>query len=317
MPSGSDNRNHGLQKKVSAVGISVVDHIMIVDGFKRGEGSFHCEEYYTEGGGMAATALCAASKLGSRTRLFSRVGDDINADFIVDGLTNYGIDISGIVKMPGTKSTVSFVIVDKTTGEKQFYSEWIKPPFLGKLELDISLLEGTDVLLVDGHWTEGALQAVRWANDARAPVVADFKRLYEGLESLFPYINYFIVPRFFAEELTNCHDMPSILEELSRIQAGMPIVTAGAGGGAYLMNGICGKYRSYSIECVDSTGAGDAFHGAFCHFLARGADPARCLDLASAAGALNCRDFGGRSALPSTDELCGFLDSYGCDSSLP
>ena len=69
MTFGPANRNQIDRKTVSAVGISVIDHIMTVDSFKTGEGSFHCEEYMTEGGGMAATALCAASKLGSRTRL--------------------------------------------------------------------------------------------------------------------------------------------------------------------------------------------------------------------------------------------------------
>ena len=71
---------------ISAIGISVVDHITIIDGFKDTEGTFGTEEYMSEGGGMAATAMCAASKLGSVTRIFTRIGDDISGQYIVENL---------------------------------------------------------------------------------------------------------------------------------------------------------------------------------------------------------------------------------------
>ncbi len=296
---------------ISAVGISVVDHIMKINGFKNGEGSFHCEEYIVEGGGMAATACCAASKLGSQTRLFTRIGDDVNGILIQKGLEACNVDFSGMIKVSGSQSTVSIVLVDETSGEKQFYSQWDKPAYIDPLPLDTGLLTGTEILLLDGHWTEGALEAAVWARTHNIPVVADFKRHYKGLEKLFPFIDYFIVPLFFGEELTEKRDFGDILLALRDIQNGIPVLTMGEQGGIYLKDEAVRRYPSFPTEPVDSTGAGDAFHGAFCHFISNGIDFDKCLILSSAVGALNCRSFGGRRALPDREELEKFLRYHG------
>ncbi len=301
---------------ISAVGIAVVDHIMFVDGFSDREGSYHCEHYIAGGGGMAATAMCAAAMLGSEAKFFSRVGVDPDGDFIIRELEKYGVDTSGIVRVPGRPSTAAFVLVDRTTGDKQFWSQWTKPAFADFIELDTSHLEGSEVLLVDGHWMEGAIAAARWASEHGIPVVADFKRRYEHMEELFPCIDYLIIPEFFACELAG-GDIEDVLRGLDNLQSGIPIVTMGDRGGVWLDNGTCRKYESFPVECVDSTGAGDAFHGAFCHFLARGASIDRTIELSAAVGALNCRCAGGRASLPTSAELAAFLDRHGKDSTLP
>ena len=302
---------------IVAIGISVVDHIMLIDGFKKNEGTFHCENYIIEGGGMAATALCAASKLGAETRLFSRIGDDPNGQFIIDALEHFGVDTSGVVKVKGGKSTVSFVLIDIKTGEKQFYSERVKKAYTDPLELDVSLLEGARALLVDGHWIEAAVKGAQWANNNGIPVVADFKRMYDGLEKLFPFIDYFIIPLFFAREITGKQKPEAILKALASIQPGLPVITMGSEGGIYQVHDEIRRYRSFPVACVDSTGAGDAFHGAFCYYLSCGLSLEKCLELASAAGALNCRSIGGRAGLPSCQELSGFLGLHGSDPSIP
>lgn len=302
---------------IAAVGISVVDVILVMDGFREGEGSFHCERLLTEGGGMAATGLCAAARLGSKTRLFSRVGDDVHGRFVIDRLEDFGVDTSGVAAVPGRNTTISIVLVDRNTGEKQFYSERGKSAFLDPLEMDVSLLEGTEVLLVDGHWTDQALRAAGWARGRSIPVVSDFKRMYPGLEAVFPFVDYHILPRFFAAEVTGEHVPEAILHSLAEKYGGTPVITSGSEGGLYLSDGAVRRYRTFPSDCVDSTGAGDAFHGAFCHFLARGADIARCLELASAVGALNCGALGGRAALPAPENLSEYLSANGADPDLP
>ncbi len=305
---------------IAAIGISVIDHIMVVDGFSGTEGSFHADRYLITGGGMAATALCAASKLGSRTRLFSLVGNDLNGRFIQDELDGFGVDTVGIAALPGKSSAAGIILVDRNNGEKQFYSERTKSVYdeTGCLpEFDVSLLESADVLLLDGHCIEHSLVGARYAKANGIPVVADFKRMYDGVETLFGYIDYFIVPAFFAREITGEDLINNVLKTLKSIQAGIPVVTQGADGGAYLDGSEVRRYETFDIDVVDSTGAGDAFHGAFCHFLSRGASFGQCLNLASAVGALNCRSYGGRDGLPSTEELSRFLRKKGVSYRVP
>jgi len=302
---------------IAAIGIATLDMIMVMEGFHGHEGSYHCDELITEGGGMAATALCTASKLGSPTRLFSRIGDDAHGQFILDGLKRYGVDTSGTVSLEGRSTTVAIVFTDSKTGEKQFFSKGTKPAFIDPVQFDTSLLEGANVLLVDGHWIEGSLAGCKWAQSHGIPVVADFKCMYPGVKSLLPYIDYFIVPSFFAEEITGEKTAGLILKKLTSLQTGVPVITCGSEGGNYLNGGEVTSYRAFPISCVDSTGAGDAFHGAFCHFLSLGVNLGRCLELSSAVGALNCRAIGGRASLPSRGELRHFLGENGSNPEFP
>ena len=301
---------------ISAIGVSVVDHIIVIDGFKGSEGSFYCENYHVEGGGMAATALCTASRLGSRTRLFSRIGDDINGQFILDELEKFDIDTSGVITLSGKNSFVSIILVNSKTGEKQFFSERNQPVIEDNIVFNPSQLNGTDVLLLDGFWMEAALEGALWSSQNGIPVVGDFKERFPGLENILPHINYLIIPEFFASEITGKNDVMAMLRSLRSMISGIPVVTKGSDGGAYLIEDEIRYYRTFPVQCIDSTGAGDAFHGAFCHFLAEGLSIDRCLELASAVGAMNCLAIGGRSSLPTMDELSVFLETHGYDSGL-
>ncbi len=302
---------------LTAIGIAVVDHVMIVDGFAGHEGTFYTRSYRSEGGGMAATACCAAARLGGQARLMARIGDDLNGRFIRENAEAFGVDVSRVTTVPGAPTPVSIVLVDAVTGEKQFWSERDKTVFHGEIVLDVSAFAGTGVLLVDGNWMEQAYAGVAWAKCNRVPVVADFKRGYAGLEALFPHLDYCILPRFFAHDLTGRRDDAEALHALADLQAGIPVITAGAAGGVYLRDGVVARYRVFPVECVDSTGAGDAFHGAFCRFIEAGMPFEQCLEAASAVGALNCRMYGGRNALPDRGELAAFLVKHGSDIPVP
>jgi len=301
---------------ISAIGISTVDHIMVIDGFKGAEGSYGCNAYHADGGGMAATALCTASKLGSSCKLFSRIGDDVNGQFILDRLKKFNIDTSGVVTVSGKNSIVCVILVNSRSGEKQFFFERTFHVFEDYIDFDTSRLNGTDILLVDGFWMEAALEGAVWASKNGVTIVADINKKYVGLEDLLPLIDYFIIPEFFAREITGERTISDILRSLSDMISGIPVITKGSEGGSYFVENEIRNYRAFPVQCVDTTGAGDAFHGAFCHFLSKGLSIDRCLELASAVGAMNCRSMGGRESLPTIEELSIFLKEHGSESEL-
>lgn len=302
---------------ISAIGMALADTVLTLDGFHDREGSYHSDSLIVAGGGMAATAMCAAARLGAETRIFSCIGDDPFGSFIRGDLQAHNVDTEGLTVVSVASSTVGIVLVDNNTGEKQFYSELVKPVFHGPQSLKVSLLDGTEVLLVDGHWIKGAFSGVRWARDHGVPVVADFKRTYEGLDALWPYIDYCILPFFYASELTKSKRPEEMLHTLTEIQPGIPVITNGVEGGWYLEDNDIRTYPVFPVEAVDSTGAGDAFHGAFCHFLSRGLSLRDCLTLSSAVGALNCRGRGGRASLPDRDDLVSFIRVSGYSLYIP
>jgi sulfofructose kinase len=292
---------------ISAVGISTLDHLLVVDGFNIIEGTFTATSYTCEGGGMSATALCAAARLGSKTRLFSKIGDDVNGQIIIRGLHKYNVDTKGCEVIRNANSFVSFVLINRNTGDKQFYNEEIYKIFEQKVRIRKKLLEGSRVLLVDGYWTEGAIEATAWAAKNNVPVVADFKEYFNGIDILLPYIDYLIIPDFFARKIAMESNNENVLRFWKSKIKGIPVITNGNKPGYYLINDKVKKIPVFRIKCIDSTGAGDAFHGAFCHFLALNQPIEICLQMASAVGALNCRAVGGRNALPDINELNNFI----------
>ena len=232
---------------IAAIGIATVDHIMVLDGFKTGEGSFHADTYRVEGGGMAATALCAAAKLGSPARLFTRIGDDINGRFIVERLNAFSVDTSCMVTIPDAPSFTSFILVDANTGDKQFYNGVDQPVLDVRAGIDTDALGDAKVLLVDGFWMEAAIAGARWASERGIPVVGDFKTRYDGLEELLPYVSYLIVPEFFAHELTGSDLLADMLRGLGTLCPGQPVITCGTAAARPFwgrMSGNTGCFRS-------------------------------------------------------------------------
>jgi sulfofructose kinase len=288
---------------ITGIGISTLDHFMTVDSFHGDEGTYAADSYNIEGGGVAATAMCAAAKLGSETRLISRVGDDVNGQHILERLKTFNIDTSHVRVLPGVESVTCFILVEKDTGEKQFYLKKPYDVFEQSVTVDDNVFDGTTVMLIDGQDPETSLQGLKWAKKHDVPVIGDFKRHYPGLDTLMPYITHLIIPEFFAAKLTGETSEEQILESAESMINGIAVLTQGSRGGMYLDDGDVRRYPVFPVDVVDSTGAGDAFHGVFCHFLDEGQPLEILLKYASAAGAMNCRKMGGRAGLPGRDEL--------------
>jgi sulfofructose kinase len=127
-------------------------------------------------------------------------------------------------------------------------------------------------------------------------VVADFHRPSPAALALLPHVDFAVVPRAFADAWTQGR----VADTLARIQreyGATPVVTLGARGGVWLEGRRMRRYRAPRVRVVDSTGAGDAFHGAFAAGLAQGRPLERCIERASRAAARACTALGGMGAL--------------------
>jgi len=89
------------------------------------------------------------------------------------------------------------------------------------VKINIELLKGTKVLLIDSYWMEAAQEAVLWASENNIPIVADFNAQVKGIDKLFPYVNYLIVPAFFATSLTQRATISDILHSLKKMINGI------------------------------------------------------------------------------------------------
>jgi sulfofructose kinase len=279
----------------------VVDHTYRVVGFDPRATRMLFRERLVTSGGMTGTALSQAAILGCTAHALSVVGDDADGRFVRRSLRAAGVRTGRLLLCPETPTTVALVLVDER-GERRFIVPDRRRLEARAPELDLSVIGPRSLLLVDGHFPAQALRAVKRARAAGATVIGDFHRPSPAVRRLLTHVHHAIVPLEFSRAAGH-RDPRRTLRELARICAGPPVVTLGARGGIYLDGDQVRHFRAPRVKVVDTTGAGDVFHGAFAAGLARGLAFDAALGLAARAAALNCTALGGAGRFMTRDEL--------------
>ena len=287
--------------RVVGLGLCVVDHLYVVDGLDLASGRLRYRERRVANGGMTATALAQAAALGCEAHLLSAVGDDPEGRYLRRALRGLGVRTGRLILSRRIPTTLAVVLIDARSGERRFIVADRR-----RIEADAPLLDLAPItpgtcLLVDGHFPAQALRAVRRARAVGATVVGDFHRSTPGVRRLLPFVDHAIVPLEFAE--SRGEDPRSTLRWLAGLCPGTPAVTLGRRGGIYLEGGRVRRFRAHPVRAVDTTGAGDALHGAFAAGLAHGLPFAACLDLGARAAARVCTELGGTASLLPRSEL--------------
>jgi sulfofructose kinase len=300
-----------MQAEIIGIGLAVLDHLMIVPDFPVADGVLASSQYEVHGGGMVATALVAASRLGASTEFWGRVGADDNGHTILKELKNYGVGTSQVSIIPDGKTGVCFVLVKAGTGERTFVLHRQKNLHVDLKNLNLDRIKKSKVLLIDASWAEAAHQAAHYAKAHGIPVVCDVHDPSQPSLDLLALSDYAIVPRHLAEVLATKGDYTTALHELKSRGAKVPIVTLGKEGCTYLYNGKVYKHPAFKVQVLDTTGAGDCFHGAFCFGLAKNLAVPEAITFASAVAALSTTKLGGRAGIPNYEQTLVFMREQG------
>ncbi|HJY86289.1 MAG TPA: PfkB family carbohydrate kinase [Candidatus Acidoferrales bacterium] len=254
-------------------------------------------------GGQAASAMVACQSWGLCTRYVGKVGDDPAAQLQREEFTRAGVE-ARLIAVPDCASQVAFILVDGKTGERTIL--WKRDPrlTLRPEELCREWIVRARSLHVDGHDTRAAAEAARWAREAGIPVIADLDNLHPGVEALLENVDYLIASRDFPTRLTGHSDLlKSLLEVHQRHSCRVTGVTLGRQG-TLAWDGTEFHYApAYRVNTVDTTGAGDIFHGAFVYALLQGWPLGRSLEFSCAAAALNCTAVGARAGIQPVEVI--------------
>lgn len=289
-------------RRVVGLGLCVVDHTYLVRGLDAGAVRTRFSERLVAAGGMVCNALAQTAALGCNSHVLTALGDDEEARVVRRALRARGIKLRGVLRSPLLRTTVAVVLVDERTGERRFIVPDRRRLERRAPDFDLSVIDRRTLLLVDGHFPAQALRAVRRAREVGATVVADFHRPRTGVGRLLPYVDHAVVPLEYVEACGYA-DPRAALRDLARTTRGRPVVTLGRKGGIYLEGGRVRRYRAHPVKVVDTTGAGDVFHGAFAAGLYHGLGFAESLDLGARAAALNCTALGASARLMTRAEL--------------
>lgn len=260
-----------------------------------------------QGGGPAATAAVAIARLGGKVTLLAAVGDDPRGRRILQELEQEGVDVSRCIQHPGTTSPLSMVVVDRPAATRTIFYY----PGSSKLDpeqVDPDLVRKAGALLLDAHRVEAACAVATVAREAGVPVLFDAGEP-KPENCLMALADYPIPPLAAALQATGESDPARAAQALLRPPARAVVVTMGAEG--YLVATPEGVWResAFPVQAVDTTGAGDAFHGGLALGIAWGHPVREAARFAAAVAALKCRKPGGRSGLPTIEEVRSLLGS--------
>jgi len=295
--------------RIAGAGVCCLDHIFVAPQVPWG-GTAPVEEYRAQGGGLVGTALVACARLGASCLLFSFLSHDEVGAQVASELAAEGIKLEGVAGIPQGTSPFSFIHVDSLSGERTIFHR----PAAGLERAvlpDLSRIAECDVLLVDDYYPELALAAAREARRAEVPVVADLTVSLSKCPELFREINVLIAPKAFASQIGYADDFPGALQAIHWLGAETAMFTLGREGYVYSSPGGQGKGKAFKVATVDTTGAGDAFHGAFAYGLAHRWEIQRCAEFAAAVAAIKCTKPGGRTGLPTLPQTVHFLQRNG------
>ena len=262
-------------------------------------------------GGQVASALVSCARLGWRTRYIGRFGSDELGQVGRDSLTAEGVDLGTSSVIEGARTRSAIVLVDEVTGERTVL--WDRDPRLVLQPDDVPehAFARTRVALVDAEDVQASIRAATIARASRAVTVVDVEAVEPGVEELLRAIDVIIVSEGFPERLTGMPSTSVALKELvRRFRPAVACVTLGARGCLACTDDGEVAAAAYAIDCVDSTGAGDAFRGGFISALLAANGVTTLEDVlrqANAVAALACRRPGARDGLPRPEEVTRML----------
>jgi sulfofructose kinase len=290
---------------VVGVGLNATDTVLVVPKFPTYGGKAPFTREFYSVGGQVATAMVACARLGLTTKYIGTVGDDERGRMQLDSLRASGIDIGDVQQRVNCPNQSAYIVVDESTGERTVFWNRADCLAISPEAITDEQITCARLLHIDAHDTAAIERAARIARDHGIPVTVDVDTIYPGFDRVLPLVDYLIASSEFPGRWTGIHDRFAALEAI-QFEYGMraAAMTLGAEGALAYTEGRFTISPGFIVDnCVDTTGAGDVFHGAFCYTVLHGMPIAEALEFSNAMAALNCTAYGARGHIATLAEI--------------
>ncbi len=291
------------------VGLNATDTLLIVSHFPAYAGKVPFEAEILSPGGQVASALATVAKLGLRVKYIGTVGDDERGRVQIDSLRETGINLDDVEVRENCPNQTAYIIIDQSTGERTVL--WSRPNCL-RLEPESITLEKiacARMLHVDGHDTPAVEKAAKLARSRGIPVTVDVDTIYHGFDRVLENADYLVASSEFPGQWTTERDPFRALETIqNEYKMKCAAMTLGSHGALARIDGKFVYSPAFVVNCVDTTGAGDIFHGAFCYAVLKGMGMRETLEFANAMAALNCTKLGARGGIATATEARALIE---------
>ena len=294
---------------VLCVGHAVQDYIFTVRDIPTTATKHQSSAFEVIGGGPAANAAVAISRLSGDARLAARIGDDPVGAAIIEELIADNVDCALMRRCPGAQSSLSAVMVDATGARMIVNHRDANLPASPEWLID-AFPAPCPTVLADVRWPEGAIAALGIAREAGALAILDGDHPFPTDNELLSLPTHIAFSRDGLTELTGISDLREALRAIRARTTSWLCVTDGENGVIMLDKEEFKTVPAFSVDSIDTLGAGDVWHGAFALSLSEGASEADAVVFANSAAALKVKRSGGRRGAPFRTEVDQFLQTH-------
>lgn len=283
------------------IGLITVDLIYLAKSVPQNNQKIVATDYTVAAGGPATNAAVAFS-CWNQAKLVGVVGSHPLKSLILADLANYQVTVEDLDATQVEPPPVSSIIVTQATGERAIVSlNAVKTQVTSRLSQDI--LQGVDIVLIDGHQMVLSRVIAQQAKENNIPVVIDGGSWKPGFEQVLPFADYAVCSANFYPP--GCGTTTEVFAYLTEIGIPHIAITQGKNPIQYQTNNRrIASLAVPKVQAVDTVGAGDIFHGAFCHYILQASFP-EALAAAARVATYACGFFGTRSWIDTTK-----LDSF-------
>jgi len=300
-----------LSKRFDCIGLGITpaDLLFEVRGYPKPGAKINATGLTVQGGGPVPNAMVTMARLGMTTAVICAVGDDIMGRFVIDELRREKVDTSLIITKKQS-SAVAAGWVEQGSGRRTIALD-LKIRIAPR---DIKLKEfpNTRVVHLDGRDMPACMKLARWARRNEVIVSFDVGSMRNDVTEILPLVDHLVCAEDFALPYTRTRLARAAIDRLRKICDGTIVITSGT-------RGSCGfseevgfvRQRAFKVNTVDTTGAGDTYHGAYLTGLLQGMNLEQRMAFASAAAALKCAGSGARTAIPNRHRVRQLLKRGG------
>jgi sulfofructose kinase len=281
---------------VVGLGLCVRDDVYLVDDFADDEGRTRYRDHVRLPGGMTANAVLQAALLGCEAHLLSMVGRDADGRFVAGALRRGGVITRRLRRSDAHPTTTALVLVERGSGRRRFVVPDRRRLERSAPDFDLAPIREGAVLMIDGHFPGQLRRALPLARARGVPVIGDLSDARAAHLRWIDWIDHPILPLEFARTL-GVGGPRDTLRHLAARCTGLAAISLGAKGVLALDRGRFRRIPAPRVKVVDTTGAGDALHGAFAAGLAQGRAPFASLERAVRVASDACRRLGGPASV--------------------
>jgi len=289
---------------VVGVGLNATDTLLLVPHFPAYAGKAPIHEEIISPGGQVASALAACASLGLRTKYIGAIGGDERGRIQRESLQAAGIDIEHVQVRENCPNQSAYIIIDRSTGERTVLWRHDECLRIDPEQIAPEQIACARLLHIDGHDTPAVAHSAAIARAHGIPVTVDVDTIYQDFDRVLPNTDYLIASSEFPAAFTGIDDPFRALETIQKeFRMRVAAMTLGAHGALAREDGHFYYSPAYVVNCVDTTGAGDVFHGAFCYSVLQGMGMHNALEFSNAMAALNCTALGARGGIRGPAEV--------------